>query len=111
MADKLGCYLRSNWVKYFQAHPEDLALTKKLIRKNGSNLCASTLSRDVRTNYMCAGFNDTSCLWFIRSLETGDYSWYAKERKRTFMGISRAVGVTLETLPKTKELGPEGIPF
>jgi hypothetical protein len=120
IADKIGTELRTNWVWYFREHPEDIALTKKFLKQAERESCVkchtyvSTLSHDIRTNYICPGFDELGALCLIRYLEHGDFFWYMAERKKKFMGISRTAMLKVHELPQVyseDELGPEGIPY
>ena len=120
IADKIGTELRTNWVWYFREHPEDIALTKKFLKQAERESCVkchtyvSTLSHDIRTNYICPGFDEFGAISLIRYLEHGDFFWYMSERKKKFMGISRTAMLKAHELPQIyteDELGPEGIPY
>lgn len=120
IADKIGTELRTNWVWYFREHPEDIALTKKFLKQAERESCVkchtyvSTLSHDIRTNYICPSFKESGAISLIEHLEHGDFFWYMAERKKKFMGISRTAMLKVHELPQVyseDELGPEGIPY
>ena len=106
IADKIGTELRTNWVWYFKKHPEDIALTKKLLKQLERESCMKchtyipTLCHDLRTNYICPSFDESNAIRLIRYIEHGDFFWYMAKRRKKFMGISQAVMIKAYDLPQ-----------